>query len=747
VEPAGAGRVNIHGTMARTDYPGRLDRLTDRETTSMRTGVTILAGVLAMTLTIGPTPSVWADDPPDPGLEQTPPRLSLTDGRVSFWRPGAEDWVGAQVNTPLAPGDMLSTGSPGTLEVQIGARAFVRAWANTQLGLANQDPDFIQFTLVAGSAVLDLRTLEPGDTVEVDTPNAAVTIRQAGYYRVDTTGERSRVMTREGGRATVTPASGQAVTITPSEELVIEGTTSPQLAAYAAPPLDDWDRWNYTRTDRLLDAVSARYVSSGTYGLSDLDPHGSWRVVPTYGTVWVPTGMPAGWAPYSAGSWIVDPMYGWTWVDAAPWGWAPYHHGRWCFVDGYWAWAPGPVIARPVYAPALVAFFGDPGGVVVGPGPAVGWVALGWGEPVVPWWGHRGAIHGPSWRGWGGPRVVNNVIVSNTTVVSVQNITVYRNAIVPRAVVAVDRARFGRGPITHARAVQVDGQRLKPLAGAPQISATPASFAPTLVHGVRPPEGILKRSVIATRPARREAEAAPVSAGTGASRAVFTPPQRLVVTRPEPQEPIHLTPRPPFGRGGPGTVERPMGDRKALPAPPRPGVTSAGPAPQRPAGVANPAGLQLTPGPGRMPVRREPPSLPAESPATLRPRPSVGQAGNAPGGALPAIPPSTGAVPAVARPINAPSEPLKGQVASPPAARRAPAMSGTPGRAEPTSGLRSRGNGSPTAAGYSDGRPNRMATRPEISRPPAHPLPGEPANRLAPGRGQRSPAPPGQPKG
>ena len=425
------------------------------------------------------------------------------------------------------------------------------------------------------------------------------------------------------------------MTITPSEELVIEGTASPQLAAYAAPPLDDWDRWNYTRTGQLLDAVSARYVSSGTYGLSDLDPHGSWRVVPTYGTVWVPTGVPAGWAPYSAGSWIVDPVYGWTWVDAAPWGWAPYHHGRWCFVDGYWAWAPGPVIARPVYAPALVAFFGDPGGVVVGPGPAVGWVALGWGEPVVPWWGRRGVGHGPSWRGWGGPRVVNNVIVSNTTVVSVQTITVYRNAIVPRAVVAVDRARFGRGPITHARVVQMDGQRLRPLAGAPQILATPASFAPTLVHGVRPPEGILKRSVIATRPARREAEAAPAAAGTGASRAVSTPPQRLVVTRPEPQEPISPTPRPPFGRGGRGTVERPMADRKALPAPPRPDVTSTGPAPQRPAGVATPTGPPFTSEPERAPVRRERPSPPAEPSAALRSRPSVGQVGNSPGASAP----------------------------------------------------------------------------------------------------------------
>ena len=32
----------------------------------------------------------------------TPLRLSFTDGDVSFWRPGAEDWAPAQVNTPLA---------------------------------------------------------------------------------------------------------------------------------------------------------------------------------------------------------------------------------------------------------------------------------------------------------------------------------------------------------------------------------------------------------------------------------------------------------------------------------------------------------------------------------------------------------------------------------------------------------------------------------------------------------------------
>ncbi len=282
--------------------------------------------VIALMLAVGVFTGVaLAADAPTPDAtssDRTPPRLSFVDGQVSFWRPGAQDWAQAQINTPLAPGDELATASPGNLEVQIGARAFVRAWANTQVGLANQEPDFLQFKVTAGTASFDLRTIEAGRTVEVDTPHAAFTIERAGYYRVDVTGERTAFITRRGGRATVTPVSEAAVGIEPSEEVIIEGPASARVASYAAPPLDAWDRWNYARTDHLLDAVSARYVSPDAYGVSDLDRYGAWRVVPSYGAVWVPTAVASGWVPYSTGAWTFDPFYGWTWVDTAPWGWA-----------------------------------------------------------------------------------------------------------------------------------------------------------------------------------------------------------------------------------------------------------------------------------------------------------------------------------------------------------------------------------------------------------------------------------------
>ena len=162
--------------------------------------------------------------------------------------------------------------------------------------------------------------------------------------------------------------------------------------------------------------------------------------------MWVPRGVAPGWAPYSTGRWVYDPYYGWTWVDDAPWGWAPYHYGRWVHVSGYWGWCPGPIVARPYYSPALVAFYGG-GGFSrrrhVGT-PYVGWVALGWGEPVIPWWGPARFRGQPYWAGWGGPRVVNNVVINNKTVIKGNQINVYQNAAVHDAIVGVDRKHFGR---------------------------------------------------------------------------------------------------------------------------------------------------------------------------------------------------------------------------------------------------------------------------------------------------------------
>jgi hypothetical protein len=488
----------------------------------------VIAALLALGTALGGAVPVGAAEAPGESdvraSERTPPRLSFISGEVSFWRPGAEDWAPARVNTPLAPGDALYTGPGANLELEIGPRAFVRAGAGTQVGMESLEPDFLQIKVTAGHASLDLRELPAGHTVELNTPNAAFTVERTGYYRVDVGQETTTFSARRGGRAMLASPGGPPAMIAAGQQVAVTGADSPRVETSAAPELSDWDRWNYARTGELLEATSARYVPPGVSGVRDLDRHGSWRVVADYGPVWVPHAVPPGWAPYSTGRWIWDPHYGWTWVDDAPWGWAPYHYGRWVFVDRFWAWAPGPIVVRPVYAPALVAFFG----VSVSVGHPLGWVALSWGEPLIPWWGRAGFIGRPWWAGWGGPRIVNNVVIHRTTVVNVTNINVYRNASVHRAVVAVPADRFGRDHVAPARVALADVDRLAPLRGPLSVKPVRASLVPATGPAVRPPEAVQKRSVVATRAPRGARAPLGIEEAGGSPAVGGSPPPRLV---------------------------------------------------------------------------------------------------------------------------------------------------------------------------------------------------------------------------
>ena len=519
---------------------------------------------------------------PAPASDVTPARLSYLNGEVSFWRPGAQEWTPAKVNMPLAPGDLLYTGQGGNLEIQVGPRAFVRASEGTHLVLDNQEPDFVQFRLTAGHAALDVRELAAGHAIELDTPHGAFTVERTGYYHAEVTQEFTAFDTHRGGSATVTAAGGAATPVAANQQVMITGTDSPRVEMAAAPPLSAWDRWNYQRTDYLLQPASTHYVSPAVYGGEALNQYGGWRTVETYGSVWVPAAVPVGWVPYSTGRWIWDPRFGWTWLDDAPWGWAPYHYGRWVFVGSYWAWAPGPIVVRPAYAPALVVFLG--GGVAVTVGRPLYWAPLGWGEPVIPWWGRPGFVGVAWWGGWGGPRVVNNVVVNRTTNVNVTNITVYRNVHVTNAVVGVPAERFGQGQAQPARINQAQVQQLTPVRGALAVHPVAASVQPATGSAASPPAAIQARPVVATRAPHDQRPAlqaqglatTPAVAPAAPPRLVpsprSAPPSTNAAVAPEgaPARIPHTVPGP-AGQPAPAPVERKRSATEQAAPPPPPG--------------------------------------------------------------------------------------------------------------------------------------------------------------------------------
>ena len=555
----------------------------------------LVVALLMLALAASGPGSIPAADPPTPEQagEITPTRVSYLYGDVSFWRPGTQEWAEAKANTPLAPGDVLYTGADGNAELQIGPRAFVRAGNGTQLGLDNEEPDFTQFRVTAGHAAFDVRDIPAGHTVEIDTPNAAFTLERKGYYHVDLTEDTTTFRAHRGGSATVTPAAGAATTVAANQQIVVTGAETPSVETSAAPPLTAWDRWNNQRTTYLIQPTNAQNVSPGMYGTEELAQHGTWRTEENYGPVWAPASVPSGWVPYSTGRWIWDPRFGWTWLDAAPWGWAPYHYGRWVFVRGYWGWAPGPVVVRPVYAPALVVFLGGPVAVAVRP---VQWAPLGWGEPVIPWWGRPGFVGVAWWGGWGGPRLVNNVVVNRTTTVNVTNINVYSNVHVHNAVVGVSEDRFGRGAVQTTRVDDARVRELTPVRGPLQVKPVAASAMSAERSSLTPPAAARERTVVATR-TPRDFSPALRAQGLGAEREASAPaakerivpaPKRTVVAAPPDSPSSGQRPR------GPETPnarrQDPTSAPGGAPSAPRPSPRGAPAPPESTQGKRPPAG-------------------------------------------------------------------------------------------------------------------------------------------------------------
>lgn len=482
---------------------------------------------------------IWLALPAQADYEEapTPPRLSYYKGDVAVYHPQDDAWEEARLNLPLAEGDALDSGAASRLELQLGSQAYIRADSYSRFQLAGQQVRSLRIDIESGRLSFDLRDLPEDDyLVDVSVHGTLFTLERPGYYRFDVD-QDIRLSVRQGGLATVIPSNGESLRVHSAEALWMSGERA--VAVGQAGSLDQWDRWNLSRTDDLVAASSSRYLPSGIAGAYELDRYGSWTVTATYGAVWAPYAVVPGWVPYSSGHWVWHPYYQWTWIDDAPWGWAPFHYGRWIYLGGRWVWAPGPLVRRPVYSPALVAFF------YYGSQPC--WVTLGWGEPVVPWWGHPKWKGKPSWHGWGGPKIVNRKPVKSRAEISPASI-VYVNSQQRDALVTTAPEQFGRRNMEKTRLAASSRSVLKPAQGMlPQVQREGASSpvvrqpaAPARIDRGVPQRGRpeqLERSpmrpdaAVRSIPPRREVER--FAPGTSDSRA------RSIG---EPREPARMVP-------------------------------------------------------------------------------------------------------------------------------------------------------------------------------------------------------------
>lgn len=384
-----------------------------------------LAGALGVVAGFVPAHAQDADD-----QQRGVARISLMNGDVSVRRGDAGEWVAGVVNAPLLTGDSISTSPNSRAEVQFDGSNLIRIGGSAEVHLAQLEAGRFQLEIAHGTVTYVV--LRPSSAnVEVDTPSVSVRPNKQGVYRLTVNGAgETEVIARAGEVEVFTPRGSQWVTT--GQMMVARGTTAdPEFQIVAAPPIDDWDRWNQNRDRAMLQSTSAQYVPQGVYGAEDLDSYGGWVDVAPYGHVWRPT-VAVGWAPYRSGRWVWEDWYGWTWVSDDPWGWAPYHYGRWFHDGGFgWCWYPGVWGRHHYWSPALVGWFGFGHGVGVGFGYGhIGWVPLAPYETFHPWWGR-----GYYGRGFNDRLNITNVNVAN----------VYRNARVGNGISGVAYNDFHSG--------------------------------------------------------------------------------------------------------------------------------------------------------------------------------------------------------------------------------------------------------------------------------------------------------------
>jgi hypothetical protein len=331
-------------------------------------------------------------------------RVRFQESDVTIVRAAAGDLPGSEelatLNSPIYPGDSISTYADQRAEVQLAGGTLIRVDAVSQVTFQSlpdpyaEYPDNAIVQLSYGAVQLSARVTDK-EEFRVDTPAASVYLLGDGDFRIEVDDDgRTRVLSRRGV-AEIVSEGGSVLVRGGMRTTVYAGFVPDDPSSFNTFVMDEFDRWVRDRegTYRAPEGhIAAQEQEIEPYEdlptevkpyYSELSSHGRWVFVADYGYAWYPVGVASSWRPYHRGYWSFGPG-GYFWVSHEPWGWAPYHFGRWSWVSGYgWIWIPGSV-----FSGAWVSWSYGPS--------YVGWCPLGYYDTPVRAGGIRFGFYGRS---------------------------------------------------------------------------------------------------------------------------------------------------------------------------------------------------------------------------------------------------------------------------------------------------------------------------------------------------------------
>lgn len=244
----------------------------------------------------------WAQQPVDPPTRVA--YVSAQDGSALISSPGSaagDGWAPAALNWPVTSGTRIA-GEPGSRTELHGGWTALRLAGKSNLDITQLDDTTTQVALTEGALSVRVRELQPGERVEVDTPQLAVVANQPGEYRIDVDPRSGTTrVTVHAGTATVYGDAGQSITVANRQQFTFGDRALSVVQRGSAGGRDGLDQWAAARDAQEDQSISARYVSRDMPGYQLLDNYGEWTQDPTYGAVWYPSVTVTDWAPYRYG--------------------------------------------------------------------------------------------------------------------------------------------------------------------------------------------------------------------------------------------------------------------------------------------------------------------------------------------------------------------------------------------------------------------------------------------------------------
>jgi hypothetical protein len=334
---------------------------------------------------------------PSYGRDRSHSYITYDDGGTTIRQSEDGRDVESRVNMPVFPGDEVTTGRRGRVEIRMADGNIIALDRSTSVEfksiLDSYDGDSEQTVveLKYGHVAIQ-RDDETRQLLRLDTGNASYAASEVAIYSVEADAKNNdRVTVFDGTMEVRTPA--RTTRIREGEEARVDDGGIYDLVS-AHNTADEFERWFIQRASRYSTASGKYLDRSLAYSEAELGTSGSWFFAANFGGwCWRPHAS-VGWRPYNNGYWRHSPGGVLVWVSYDPWGWVPYHYGRWAYEAAYgWVWLPGAA-----YAPAWVYWMYGPS--------YVGWAPMGWYDCYRPYydWAYRpyaraGFEFGGGWTG------------------------------------------------------------------------------------------------------------------------------------------------------------------------------------------------------------------------------------------------------------------------------------------------------------------------------------------------------------